>query len=221
MLSGAAASGAGCAESMRPPRDGPRGRPFAGGIAMIARPRRRSLLRDPASPRRAAARLRSEGCEGWSKSRISFAQATKLAAGHVEENLWKFAVLTGSPARDHVEQVIDMLWCRPCLAMNLKKKIKELENSNKELKEAQSKLVHSAKMTSLGQLVAGVAHELNNPIGFIYSNTKHLKDYSEKLIQMIEIAEKNPHLFQAKIAEFDFDYIKQDLPKLHQHKILL
>ena len=97
---------------------------------------------------------------------------------------------------------------------DLKKKIKELENSNKELKEAQSKLVHSAKMTSLGQLVAGVAHELNNPIGFIYSNTKHLKDYSEKLIQIIEMAEKNPQQFQAKKNEFDFEYIKQDLPKL-------
>lgn len=97
---------------------------------------------------------------------------------------------------------------------DLKKKIKELENSNKELKEAQSKLVHSAKMTSLGQLVAGVAHELNNPIGFIYSNTKHLKDYSEKLIEIIELAETNPQQFQAKKQEFDFEYIKQDLPKL-------
>ena len=97
---------------------------------------------------------------------------------------------------------------------DLKKKIKELENSNRELKEAQSKLVHSAKMTSLGQLVAGVAHELNNPIGFIFSNTKHLKDYSEKLIEMIEYAETDPAKFQAKKIEFDFDFIKNDLPKL-------
>jgi two-component system, NtrC family, sensor kinase len=97
---------------------------------------------------------------------------------------------------------------------DLKKKIKELENSNRELKEAQSKLVHSAKMTSLGQLVAGVAHELNNPIGFIFSNTKHLKDYSEKLIEMIHYAETDLVKFKEKKLEFDFDFIKNDLPKL-------
>src|SRR5690606_7578019 len=65
---------------------------------------------------------------------------------------------------------------------DLRAKIVELEGANKELKDTQTKLVHSAKMVSLGQLVAGVAHELNNPIGFIYSNMDYLKDYSEKLI---------------------------------------
>lgn len=97
---------------------------------------------------------------------------------------------------------------------DLKKKIKELELSNNELKEAQTKLVHSAKMTSLGQLVAGVAHELNNPIGFIYSNTSHLKEYTEKLFQIID-SEKNisPELAALK-SEVDYDYIKKDLPQL-------
>lgn len=97
---------------------------------------------------------------------------------------------------------------------DLKKKIKELEMANNDLKEAQTKLVHSAKMTSLGQLVAGVAHELNNPIGFIYSNTSHLKDYSEKLFQIIEEAEKNPEKLSKLKEEFDFEYIKKDLPQL-------
>ncbi len=97
---------------------------------------------------------------------------------------------------------------------DLKKKVKELEKANTNLKEAQTKLVHSAKMTSLGQLVAGVAHELNNPIGFIYSNTTHLKDYSEKLFTIIEEIEKNPANSEKIKAEYEFAYIKKDLPLL-------
>ncbi|WP_374029526.1 ATP-binding protein [Bdellovibrio bacteriovorus] len=97
---------------------------------------------------------------------------------------------------------------------DLRKKITELESANKELKDTQTKLVHSAKMVSLGQLVAGVAHELNNPIGFIYSNMVHLKEYSEKLIELADVAEKNPARLPALKEEYEFDYIVKDLPKL-------
>lgn len=96
----------------------------------------------------------------------------------------------------------------------LKKKIFELEAANQELKDTQTKLVHSAKMISLGQLVAGVAHELNNPIGFIYSNMSHLRDYSEKLIKLIEKAENEPDKLSLAKKEFEYDYIIKDLPKL-------
>lgn len=97
---------------------------------------------------------------------------------------------------------------------DLKKKIEELQLSNKELKDTQTKLVHSAKMISLGQLVAGVAHELNNPIGFIYSNMGHLRDYSARLIKLLETAEKDPSKLAAEKARLEYDYILQDLPKL-------
>lgn len=96
----------------------------------------------------------------------------------------------------------------------LRKKLSELETANKELKETQTRLVHSAKMVSLGQLVAGVAHELNNPIGFIYSNMSHLKDYSEKLISLIRLSETDPAKVNQMKEEYEFDYIVQDLPKL-------
>jgi two-component system, NtrC family, sensor kinase len=97
---------------------------------------------------------------------------------------------------------------------DLKKKIFELEGANQELKDTQTKLVHSAKMISLGQLVAGVAHELNNPIGFISSNMTHLRDYSEKLIRLVEAAEKNPSSLSALKEELEYDYIIKDMPKL-------
>lgn len=97
---------------------------------------------------------------------------------------------------------------------DLKSKITELEKTNKELKDAQAKLVHSSKMISLGQLVAGVAHELNNPIGFIYSNMSHLKEYSDKLISLIKIAEENPKELEKFKEEYEYDYIIKDMPKL-------
>lgn len=97
---------------------------------------------------------------------------------------------------------------------DLRKKITELELANQELKDTQSKLVHSSKMVSLGQLVAGVAHELNNPIGFIYSNMTHLKDYGEKLIELIETAESDPQKLAELKEKYELEYIKQDLPKL-------
>lgn len=96
----------------------------------------------------------------------------------------------------------------------LTKKVKELEKTNQELQEAQAQLVHSAKMGSLGQVVAGVAHELNNPIGFIYSNIGVLKDYIDRFEQLIEAAEKNPKKLDEAKAELDFEYMMKDLPKL-------
>ncbi len=96
----------------------------------------------------------------------------------------------------------------------LKDKIQELEGANIEIRDTQAKLVHTAKMASLGQLVAGVAHELNNPIGFIYSNMSHLRDYSQKLMHLIEVAEKHPEDLKKEKAKADLPYIEKDLPKL-------
>jgi two-component system NtrC family sensor kinase len=97
---------------------------------------------------------------------------------------------------------------------DLKRKVFELQSTNKELKDTQTRLVHSAKMVSLGQLVAGVAHELNNPIGFIFSNMVHLRDYSNRLINLVRIAEKDPKDLQKAKEEAEFDYIVKDMPKL-------
>jgi two-component system NtrC family sensor kinase len=96
----------------------------------------------------------------------------------------------------------------------LENKVKEVEAAYGELKDTQSRLVHTAKMASLGQLVAGIAHELNNPIGFIYSNMTHLRDYSDKLVAIIDQIEKDPGRAEEIKKTSDFDYIVQDLPRL-------
>jgi signal transduction histidine kinase len=60
-------------------------------------------------------------------------------------------------------------------------KNQDLQKLYDELKNTQAQLIHSEKMASLGQLVAGISHELNNPIGFIYANVKQLKSYTERI----------------------------------------
>lgn len=65
-------------------------------------------------------------------------------------------------------------------------KNKELQKLYEELKQTQSQLIHSEKMASLGQLVAGISHELNNPVAFIYSNIKQLKKYTHKIEEKLD-----------------------------------
>ncbi|MEM7064714.1 MAG: GAF domain-containing protein [Cyanobacteria bacterium P01_B01_bin.77] len=94
----------------------------------------------------------------------------------------------------------------------------DLQTSYQQLKDAQLHLIQSEKMSSLGQLVAGVAHEINNPVSFIYGNLKPCLEYVEDLSNLISLYQKHyptPHL---EISEFikdvDIQYTLEDFPKL-------
>ena len=76
--------------------------------------------------------------------------------------------------------------------LKLDEKNKELEHLFRELQNKEAQLIHSEKMASLGQLVAGISHELNNPISFIYSNMKVINDYIDDLSQQLKkVSEKS------------------------------
>ncbi len=96
----------------------------------------------------------------------------------------------------------------------LQSKITELEAANREIRDTQARLIHTAKMASLGQLVAGVAHELNNPIGFVYSNMATLRDYVDKLHVVIDASKKGPGAVEKAMEKVDYEFLLQDLPKL-------
>ncbi|AFY49821.1 histidine kinase with GAF domain [Nostoc sp. PCC 7524] len=94
----------------------------------------------------------------------------------------------------------------------------EIAQTLKELKETQSQLIHSEKMASLGQLVAGIAHEINNPISFIYGNITYINEHTNDLFKLLDTYQKNcpnlPTIIQQQIANLDLDYITDDLPKI-------
>ena len=98
----------------------------------------------------------------------------------------------------------------------LSSKNEELNKAYSELKDAQALLVHNEKMRSLGELVAGVAHELNNPINFIYGNMTHLKEYSENLIEIITKYEDNNKIDEINKfkEEVEYDFLKEDICEL-------
>lgn len=94
----------------------------------------------------------------------------------------------------------------------------ELSNALHELQQSQLQLVQSEKMSTLGQLVAGVAHEINNPVGFLTGNLSHLYEYTLDLINHLQLYGKhypNPVLEIAKNAEAIYlDDLLQDLPEV-------
>ncbi|MDZ8033071.1 GAF domain-containing protein [Nostoc sp. DedSLP04] len=94
----------------------------------------------------------------------------------------------------------------------------QLEQTLYELQETQTRLIQTEKMSSLGQLVAGVAHEINNPVNFIYGNLCHASDYTEQLLEILRLYQlyyPHPHSeIQAAIEAIDFEFLVEDLPKI-------
>jgi len=98
----------------------------------------------------------------------------------------------------------------------LRKAYIELNKAHLELQEAQSKLIQSEKMASLGRLVAGVAHELNNPISFVYGNVHTLKRYGERLKRYLQSIHKDSDKMTRENLrqELRIDHILDDLESL-------
>lgn len=104
-------------------------------------------------------------------------------------------------------------------------KNRELVAINKKLKETQSQMIHQEKLASIGQLAAGIAHEINNPLGFVFGNFGTLKKYSDKIKDMLKELESKIiefgndafiTLFNQLKAIYKIDFIFEDLPVLFQ-----
>lgn len=150
----------------------------------------------------------------------------------------------GVQAREYVAQlekeVHERTFQLRCILEEVKQKNDVLENTNKEigqmaatlqeerdeqkalnnqLREAQAQLLQSEKMASIGQLAAGIAHEINNPVGYISSNIGTMSRYVQELYTLLNLYEANgsqfPQEAQNQIKALkdgrDYDYIKEDL----------
>ncbi|MEG4282887.1 PAS domain S-box protein [Microcoleus sp. A006_D1] len=100
----------------------------------------------------------------------------------------------------------------------LRQQAAKLEQTLLVLQRTQTQLIQTEKMSSLGQLVAGIAHEINNPVSFISGNVSHANGYIQELLRSIDLYQKYyPHPvpeIEDLMEELDLEFIKKDLPKL-------
>ncbi|MBD2340512.1 hybrid sensor histidine kinase/response regulator [Calothrix sp. FACHB-156] len=104
------------------------------------------------------------------------------------------------------------------LEQRVQERTAELSQSLQRLQQTQLQLIQSEKMSTLGQLVAGIGHEINNPVGFLDGNTSHIKGYVNDLLRLIylyqeKLPDPDPEI-EDLVDEIDFEYITEDLPKL-------
>ena len=100
----------------------------------------------------------------------------------------------------------------------LQQQAAQLEQTLRQLKNTQAQLIQTEKMSSLGQLMAGVAHEINNPVSFIYGNINHARRYTADLLKLIrlyqDIYPQSSPAIEEEIEAIDLNFIEEDFPRL-------
>lgn len=146
--------------------------------------------------------------------RTSYDQMGLIVCIHTQARPWQAAeVELVQAVGDQLAIAID----QAALYAESQASSRELQVALQELKQTQSQIVQSEKMSSLGQLVAGIAHEINNPVNFIHGNIQHSLDYTQGLMELLQLYRSTYSEPTAAIAEkieaIDLEFLCEDLPK--------
>jgi PAS domain S-box-containing protein len=141
-------------------------------------------------------------------------QALKKARDELEQRV-RERTAELSETNQRLRQEIDE---REQVEAQLRGQTEKLQRTLHELKRTQAQLVQSEKMSSLGQLVAGIAHEINNPVNFITGNLDYVTLYIQDLVDLLNLYQQHypqpSTKIQAKAEEIELDFVTEDLPKL-------
>lgn len=133
------------------------------------------------------------------------------------------SITVKAPLKDHQGNVIGVVGIardisdRKRAEVQLERKSEELEQALIRLQQSQSQMIQSEKMSALGNLVAGVAHEINNPIGFLNGSISNTKDYIQDILEHLKLCQKSG-VSSTEIANnaenIDLEFLLEDLPKI-------
>ena len=104
------------------------------------------------------------------------------------------------------------------LLAQTRRQAEQIAQNLKDLQQTQAQLIQTEKMSGLGQLVTGIAHEINNPVNFIYGNLNHATEYTDNLLSLLELYQEQYPDSRPEIGELaeaiDLEFLRADLPKL-------